>query len=120
MRLLTANTAIVCDHQLGRVDIRSSQDMVAVDGESVLVATDPERRPIRRCPNIGLTIKPCTTTLKAALGYSVWIRIDGQRVALDQLTGLTDGTPPGTVAYTVRDPGQLFVSDNFDTSTGEA
>jgi len=43
-------------------------------------------------------------------GYSSWIAVDGHAVVLDNLDGLTDGTVPGTVHYTVRQPGQTFVS----------
>jgi hypothetical protein len=39
------------------------------------------------------------------------LRIAGRRVCLETVTGLTDGTPPGTVKYLVRDPGQGFVQD---------
>ncbi len=44
-------------------------------------------------------------------GYSEWLRIGGKRVCLDTVTGLTDGTPPGTVKYEVRDPGQRLVEE---------
>jgi hypothetical protein len=39
------------------------------------------------------------------------VRIDGRRVCLDTVTGLTDGTPPGTIKYEVRSPGQDLVSE---------
>jgi hypothetical protein len=51
------------------------------------------------------------TTLKVRKGYSDWIRIDGKRVCLDSVIGLTDGTPPGAVDYFVRDPEQLLVEE---------
>jgi hypothetical protein len=54
-------------------------------------------------------MKPCATTLAVDHGYSTWIRIGGNAVVLSTLDGLTDGTVPGTVHYTVRDPGQDFV-----------
>jgi hypothetical protein len=54
-------------------------------------------------------MKPCTATLRVAEGYSGFVRVDGHAVVLSNLDGLTDGTLPGTVHYTVRDPGQDFV-----------
>jgi hypothetical protein len=82
---------------------------VTVQGRPVLVRADPEGRPIAGCPNIGPTIKPCTTTLAVQKGYSDFIRIDGRPVCLDSVTGLTDGTPPGVVKYKVNVPGQTWV-----------
>ena len=110
MRFLTQDAVLVCAHELGKVDNRPSQRLVTVKGRRVLVSTDPEKRSISMCPNIGITIKPCTNTLKVTKGYSTFIKIDGKRVCLDSVTGLTDGTPPGTVKYKVRSPGQAFVS----------
>jgi hypothetical protein len=110
MKLLTLNAALVCDHELGAVVNLASQSFVTISKAPVLVENDPESRPIRTCPNIGATIKPCTLTLKTTAGYSNWIRIGGRRVCLDTVTGFTDGTPPGTIKYKVRFPGQEFVS----------
>jgi hypothetical protein len=82
---------------------------VTINGRKVLVEKDPEGRPISNCPNIGISIKPCTTTLVEERGYSEFIRVDGRRMVLDHLVGKTDGTPPGLVNYSVRKPGQDFV-----------
>ena len=111
MKLLTEDAILVCAHVLGTVGIEPTQDLVTVEGRRVLVQTNPEDRPIAACPNIGATIKPCQRTLKVREGYSDFIRIDGKRVCLDTITGLTDGTPPGTVNYRVYDPGQDLVSE---------
>ncbi|HEV8516313.1 MAG TPA: hypothetical protein VGQ47_01580 [Candidatus Limnocylindrales bacterium] len=112
MRLLTEDAVLVCLHQLGRVENRPSQSLVTVDRRRVLVEDDPERRSIRLCPNIGATIKPCQTTLKVKQGYSTFLKIDGAPVALDSVTGLTDGTPPGIVEYVVIQPGQKLVASS--------
>jgi hypothetical protein len=109
MKLLTEDAVLVCDHQLGIVQNQTSQSIVTINGRKVLVENDPEGRTIKGCPNIGLTIKPCNTTLKVQQGYSDMTRIDGKRVCLDTVTGLTDGTPPGAVNYKVRTPGQALV-----------
>jgi hypothetical protein len=109
MLWLTEDAVLTCDHDLGRVSISAGQNLVTVNGRSALVATDPERRPIAGCPNIGATIKPCTLTLAVQQGYSEFVTIGGRRVCLDSVTGLTDGTPPGVVPYRVRRPGQDLV-----------
>ena len=109
--LLNDRTVMVCAHETGIVDIVAGQSLVRLEGGHALVQTDPEARPIAGCPNVGPTIKPCTSTLKVAVGYSDFVRIEGKAVCLDTVTGLTDGTPPGTVEYKVRSPGQTLVSE---------
>jgi hypothetical protein len=111
MLLLTNTATLTCKHRLGKVAIVHSQDWVSIDGQPLLVDNDPENRSIAGCPNYGPTIKPCTTTLPVLAGYSDLLRIDGQRVCLDTVTGLTDGTPPGVVDYLVQRPGQAWVEE---------
>ncbi|HDP88381.1 MAG TPA: hypothetical protein ENN42_00230 [Thioalkalivibrio sp.] len=111
MRWLTEDAVLVCAHETGLVGIVATQGLVSIGHRRVLVATDPEARPIVGCPNVGPAIKPCTATLKVKQGYSALIRIDGRPVCLDTVTGLTDGTPPGTVEYKVRQSGQDLVEE---------
>ncbi len=111
MYFLTQDAVLVCAHELGVVGIVATQNLVTIKRRRVLVETDPEQRPIAGCPNVGPTIKPCTNTLAVQAGYSDFIRIDGRRVCLDTVTGITDGTPPGTVKYKVRSPGQDLASE---------
>jgi hypothetical protein len=110
MRWLTDQAVLVCLHELGQVQNQATQTLVKVGGEPVLVEIDPEGRSISGCPMIGPTIKPCTTTLKVTVGYSMFMKIDGHKIALDTVMGLTDGTPPGVVQYKVRTPGQGLVA----------
>lgn len=112
MNVLTEDAKLVCKHELGVVQLQTSQDLVTVEHRTVLVEKNPERCSISGCPNVGPTIKPCQLTLKVEKGYSDLVRVDGKRVCLDTVTGLTDGTPPGTVKYKVRTPGQQLVSAN--------
>ncbi|MGO9270168.1 MAG: hypothetical protein ACLQOO_07935 [Terriglobia bacterium] len=109
MLWLTEDAVLVCKHEMGKVRLAPIQKLVAIEGRRVLVENDPEVRPIAGCPNVGATIKPCLHTLKATAGYSDFLRIDGRKVCLETVTGLTDGTPPGVVKYKVRTPGQSFV-----------
>ena len=111
MQILTEDALLVCNHVLGTVGIQATQGLVTVEGRRVLVETDPENRPIRSCPHIGAMIKPCQRTLPVQKGYSDLLRIEGKRICLDTVTGLTDGTPPGAVSYVVRKPGQEFVEE---------
>ena len=111
MKWLTEDAILNCKHELGIVSIAASQDLVTIEHRRVLVDNNPEGRSITGCPNIGATIKPCTHTLKVEAGYSDFLRINGQRICLDTVTGLTDGTPPGVVKYIVRTPGQEFVTE---------
>lgn len=108
---LTEDALLVCDHELGHVTNQPSQGIVTINGRRVLVETDPEGRSIGGCPNISFVMKPCTTTLKVQAGYSEFMRVDGKRVCLDTVTGMTDGSPPGAVKYKVRSPGQNLVSE---------
>jgi len=112
MKLLVKRGVLNCDHQTGLIKQQASQRFVRIEGSPVLIKNDPVGRSIAGCPNVAATNKPCLKTVTVKAGYSSWIRIRGRPVCLDTVTGLTDGTPPGTVKYSVRDPGQHFVSDN--------
>lgn len=111
MKIMTEDAVVVCTHELGRVEIVATQNLVRINGRRVLVERDPEGRPIVGCPNAAPPSKPCLTTLVVQEGYSGMLSIDSKRVCLDTVTGLTDGTPPGTVKYQVRRPGQVLVAE---------
>jgi hypothetical protein len=111
MMILTEDADIRCQHVGGKVILHPLQGLVTINGRRVLVEPDPEGKTIVGCPNVGPAIKPCQLTLKVATGYSAFMRVDGRRVCLDTVTGLTDGTPPGVVLYTVHDPGQHLFSE---------
>lgn len=111
MRLLTEDALLVCRHELGKVDIQPTQSLATIAGRRILVEINPEGRRISGCPMYGPGIRPCQTTLPVKQGYSTLLRINGRRVCLDTVTGLTDGTPPGAVDYLVRNPGQTLVKE---------
>ena len=110
MLWITEAGSLHCLHR-GRVNMQPSQPLVWIENHRVFVKSDPEGRPIGRCPNVGVGIKPCMLTLKVTQGYSRLLYIDNHRVCLDRVRGLTDGTPPGVVEYSVTNPGQTFVSE---------
>jgi hypothetical protein len=109
VKFLTEDADLVCAHR-GVVEVKPTQTLVTIDGRRALVESDPEEKEINRCPNRGPNIKKCGKTLRVQVGYSTFIRIDGRRVCLDNVSGLTNGTPPGVVKYLVRDPGQQLVA----------
>ncbi len=108
MLILTEDALVVCKHEVGKVDIAPTQNFVTINKRRILVEDNPEGRKISGCP-LTFPFKPCLTTLKVRKGYSAFIRIATKAVCLDSVIGLTDGTPPGTVDYIVRRPGQIFV-----------
>lgn len=108
---LTDAADVRCAHKLGRSPQNASQSWVSVNGRPVLVAPDPVGRPIQGCPNIGVSIKPCTSTLAIKAGQSTFVRVDGRPVVRADLTGYTDGTPPGQVTYDVLDAAQVLVGE---------
>jgi len=113
MKLVTDKGLIVCNHVTGIVvQIPLSQDFVRIDGGLVLAEPNPGSWEIIGCSNLNppAGIKPCTRTVTVEVGYSDFIRINHNRVCLDTITGLTDGTPPGAVNYKVEHAGQSFVS----------
>lgn len=110
MYFLTETALLVCDHESGFVGMKPSQTLVRINGLRVYVEPDPVAKTIFGCPMVAPGIKQCTTTLAVSAGYSDFIRIGGQAVCLDAVTGYTDGTPPGTFKYKVRTPGQDLVN----------
>ena len=111
MKWLTQDAVVRCDHVLGIVQLVPSQKWVTIESRPVLVATDPEGRPINGCPNAAPPSLPCLITLVVREGYSDLLHIDGKAICLDNLTGKTNGTPPGVVDYTVASPGQILVTE---------
>lgn len=108
---LTEDAVLVCSHETGVVTNATTQNFVKIKHKRVLIENNPENRTIVGCPNIGIGIKPCTTTLKVNQGYSNFVRINGYRICLSTVMGLTDGTPPGIVTYKVRSAGQDIVRE---------
>jgi hypothetical protein len=110
MLWLTEDAKLACAHDDGVVDIEATQKLVRIDGRRVLVHPNPEKRPIKHCPWVAPGQFACLLTLSVREGYSPTIRIDGKKVCLDTVAGLTNGTPQGTFDYTVRRAGQVLVS----------
>lgn len=110
MRWLTEDARLACSHDSGIVDIAPTQSLVRIDDRRVLVDPNPENCSISGCPWVAPGQTACLLTLPVREGYSPTIRIDGRKVCLDTVVGITNGTPQGTFDYTVRVPGQTLVS----------
>lgn len=111
MKTLTEDAKVVCRHETGVVQLLlATQDLATINGRKILVTPDPMFKPISGCANLGPTIKPCTLTISVSRGYSKLVTINGRAICLDSLVGVTDGTPPVTVEYHVRHPGQTLVN----------
>lgn len=111
MKVLTETADMRCNHQAGIIDVIAGQSLLQINGRNVMVERAPIGRPVSGCPHVGPTIKPCTATVNVITGYSELVQIDGRRICLDTITGLTDGTPPGIVRYKVVEPGQQLVDE---------
>jgi hypothetical protein len=107
--ILSQEALILCAHKLGRVSLDASQTFVRVIGVPLLVENDPEARSIVGCPNVAPGVVPCLHTLPVKKGYSEFVRIAGRALCLQTVSGLTDGVPPGTFSYTVKNPGQTLL-----------
>ncbi len=110
LKILTDQAVLVCNHQTGIVTNQPSQKWVTIAGRPILVEADPERKAIKGCTMATPTIKPCTLSLKVTSGYSDLVRIDGHRICLDAVTGLTDWAG-ANVQYKVRTPGQDLLAE---------
>jgi len=108
MKFLTEDAVLVCEHELGHVGLSPIQNLVTINHRKVLVETDPESRPISGCPNYGLTIKPCLTTLRVQVGYSTFIRVNHRKVCLDTVTGSDRWNPAGNCSIQSADVGSEF------------
>jgi hypothetical protein len=110
MRWLTEDGVVACEHG-GSVKLQPTQNFVRIAKRRVLIEPNPEGRPISGCPNSNpvIGIRSCLHTLKVKEGYSRFVRIAKLPICLEDIQGLTDGTPPGIVNYRVRAPGQSLV-----------
>ena len=106
-RLLTVNADIRCSHAAGVVQLAATQTWVTIGRRPILVARDPETRPVAGCP-VASPNKPCTSTLAVTRGYSSLLAVEGRAICLDTVTGSTDGTL-FPAEYSVAATGQTFV-----------
>ena len=110
MRAVTLDATIVCAHGPGRVQPEATQQLVHIDEVPVLVKGNTLGRTVVGCPPTP-PLKPCLVTIAEREGFSDLVRINGAAMLLDTLKGVTSGDPVGIVEYTVRHPGQSFVSE---------
>lgn len=104
--VLTVSSTVKCAHG-GSVGL-SSGAKLSVGGKKVVLADDVPGTSISACPTPDDTNAPSTKcrTVAAASGASTKLKVGGKPVALDSLSGTTDGTPPATGAsISVADAG---------------
>lgn len=112
MKIITEKTDLRCAHG-GKVSgLFSTAPFVKINGASVLVDGDLLLKPIVGCPNMSATIKPCFLNLSMNTGKSSFIKVNGRSVLLENATGITDGTPPGVIKYSVFLSNQNLVKEH--------
>ncbi|WP_316204479.1 hypothetical protein [Bradyrhizobium sp. SZCCHNS3051] len=116
MLVLTGNAVLTCEHG-GIVVLAPQQHWVRIGGRDVLVEGDPLHRPIAACPMTTPTTPPCLLTISVneAASYSPFITIatkgdKARRLCVADTTGKTDWSKLASVPFSVRAPGQDFVS----------
>jgi hypothetical protein len=104
--VLTVSSTVKCAHG-GSVSLSSSAKL-SVGGKKVVLMSGVQGAPISGCPTPDDTNTPSTKcrTVVTANGTSTKLKVGGQPVVLDSLSGTTDGTPPPTGAsFSVSDAG---------------
>ena len=90
--VVTAASTLLCPHGAPLV-ITPSQELLAVDGQSVLVSADLRAAAILACQNIGAGLTPCTKVQSVDGGLAAHLKVGDDQVVLETVVGLTDGTP---------------------------
>ncbi len=106
--VVNSNAKIICAHG-GQVTLIPKQTTVQVGGAPVMRETDIMGSPIVGCAQPpSVATKPCTTVVSILPGGSApTVSAGGMPVHVQNLSGMTDGVPPGTVM--VVSPGQTTV-----------
>lgn len=111
MKFMTEDAFVRCAHPAGNVkSFAPAQSWVTINNRRVLVEPDPVGRPMENCTNVPPQGVQCTLTLAVQQGYSALLSVDGQRICLDTVQGLTNGVAP--VPYTVLRPGQQLLDSD--------
>lgn len=109
--VLTTNSTVTCGHS-GNVAVTSTQKL-KVNNNSVLVRTSIEGKSIPATPlpgscqtqpasdPSGPTAKPCTKVSSVDHGEATKLKVNGQAVMLDTLSGTTDGMVAKTTPQTL-------------------
>jgi hypothetical protein len=108
-RALTEGSTLVCLH-LGTVQLTAGQSKLRVNGERVLIEGDLSGAMIAGCKTVAdpnSKTAPCLSISSVINGVATKLKVSGQRVLLETITGLTDGTLSGTPqSWSVQSAGQ--------------
>lgn len=97
--VLTTTSTLVCPHQF-QFTVASSQQVLAVDDDFVVLFADLLGAPITTCT---FPDNPCTTILSVTGGQATALAAGSGPVALDTAKGTTNSGPG---LWTVRSAGQ--------------
>jgi len=101
-KVLTENTTLHCAATPDKPPLHggtlkvSPSARLRVDGAPVLTGDDVQQATIVDCGNKAPGQAPCTTVISVS-GLATKLRVDGQFVVTDSISGTTGGTPPGTI-----------------------
>ncbi len=99
--VLTTGADIECSAS-GKVQLSGSHKL-KVSGQSVITPDDVNHKTISGCTIANSNSTKQCTTVTSASGGSPKLKVDGTAVAIDSLTGSSDGTTP---AISVKSAGQ--------------
>src|SRR5918998_2407809 len=106
--ILTTGSKLACPHG-GSVQLSAGRTQLTVDGKPVLAKADVMGKPISGCttvtnPQTGA--KQCMTVATVLAGEAQHLSVGGMPVLTTQAKGLTDGSGPGPVQWSVQSAGQ--------------
>ncbi|MET8997640.1 hypothetical protein [Amycolatopsis sp. NPDC004169] len=96
--VLTAASILVCPHRFP-FKVAPSQELLAVDGEFVLLRSDLLKVKIETCANN----PKCTNITEVTAGLSTTLAIGGDQVVLDTAAGTTNAAPGWQVQLAAQD-----------------
>jgi hypothetical protein len=115
--VITESSVIKCAHQ-GTVQFTASQQVLQVDGQSVLLVSDVSTGVVSGCttqPNPQTGAKPCLKVVGLSAGAATMLTVNTTPVLLETANGTTDGvTTPGppTNFWSVQSAGQTKLASS--------
>lgn len=103
--VLIQNSSVTCGHQ-GTVETSSSAKL-KVNGQPVLLKNSINQKSVTTgscstVPDESKGITKCETVVSVTAGEATKLKVGGQGVMLDTLSGTTDGNPIGNVPATAN------------------
>ena len=111
-KVLTENTTLHCAATPDKPPLHggtlkvSPSARLLVGGARVLTGDDVQHATITDCGNTAPGQVPCAKVTSVS-GLATKLRVDGQFVVTDSISGTTGGTPPGTIVADAVIPDRL-------------